>query len=997
MSIERISADEVKRASMAGVANRPNQRTGFGNAGMTPQELKERFSALAMLGVNKINEMIEAFGSDETEGELMRALYTHMQDPDDDRKRMSLAAWVRRVEELFSKVRTDSGVFHLVNTRITVDGVDPVADFGSYTVAPRSGDVALTTDFDLYKLTVEEIDGTPVITPEFIANIKGLDGADGKTPDISVAEEEGGHRVTMTLGTSVTEFFIADGRQGEKGDGLYFDKVYTSVAEMEAGFATDGVQLGRFVIISTEDVNDEDNSKFFVKTADGYRFVNDLSGAIGIQGPRGFVGPVGPRGATGARGSRWFFGNADPTGYISGAQYGDWYLNTATGVAFEYDMSAWTPRVSLRGPQGAQGVSPTIAVSDTGIGYQVTVTDKDGKKSFQLLHGKDGGGSDPRRNTLLCDAVLGWQHYGEGNYEMYAEMPLADTILPNTSYIVNGQQMTSDGDGDIEQEVTMSYGLRGIVRLSGKTVRLNILSEYDPYDECTTRVTVVGPGAFTCIAQLTALGTLGGEGWDEVGTETTVDALSLLPYRLVYLIRENGVTHTAVLDGDGNLPTVNVNTANKPLYVSITDGKLTVNGKYFTRAERGVTLTVLAETLDVGVSGSGGDSGGSTTGGGEKKVYYLAYGSQELSIPSTGTYLVKIEGTSSARAWFVFGDGYVQHSNEIACGGVSIYTGGGYLYVYPESQSVYVTVEPIAPFISCFIEGTPVLLRNPSTLELYEKPIEQVLPFEYAAFWNPEKGRLDATRVLAPPIAGDAEEFDRLYFDNGTELDVYGVQFFWNVDTDTLVDWAKMEPGTRVCTKDGDIVCFVRAEHIVPEAPVKHYTLLTYRGRYIAGGIVAGDKRDLIYPRMMAPERVRYWRMLNEADQNGLIKAHREGCRRRNWRYSRELHDALDPLKRRRRELEGRIGERKQFLADTDHRVIKFTEGVIDEAAFAPDRTRRAEARSDINRDEVEIVTVDGQIEAETERVRAEIAATWKPKYAGRFVGKKKVILEDEQ
>ena len=41
-------------------------------------------------------------------------------------------------------------------------------------------------------------------------------------------------------------------------------------------------------------------------------------------------------------------------------------------------------------------------------------------------------------------------------------------------------------------------------------------------------------------------------------------------------------------------------------------------------------------------------------------------------------------------------------------------------------------------------------------------------------------------------------------------------------------------------------------------------------------------------------------------------------------------------------------------------------------------------------------LAVDGQIAAETERVRAEIAATWKPKYAGRFVGKNKVILEDE-
>lgn len=801
-----------------------------------------------------------------------------------------------------------------------------------------------------------------------------------------------------------------------------------------------------------------------------------------VQGPRGFTGPVGPRGATGQRGTKWFWSSADPVGAISGAQYGDFFLNIVTGDVFSYDMSKWnfegcikgeagkpfriekvyssvsamnagcltdgvpdgsfvliaTGSVEdaenarlyvkaasayrylcdlsgeegargIQGPPGADGkdgedgVSPTVRVTEVGNGYTVQITDQNGTKSFQLLHGKDGdgGGADERRSTLLCDAVLGWRHYGEGNYEMYAEMPLADTILPRTDYIVNGTQVTSDESGHIEQEVTMNYGQRGVVQLSGKTARLLILSEYDPYDECTVRVTVVGPGARTCVAQLTALGAIGGGGWDDSKPTPTVDVLSLLPYRIVYLIREDGTYHTAVLDGDGNLPAVNVNTTDEPLLVSITDDKLTVDGKGFTMTTQGVTLTVLAETLDVGDGGGSSTSGSGSGAISAAEVWYAPQnGYLTWKIPANGTHLVKIEGTSSARRWIVVEDGYVKHdSDPYNSYGISVNVeGNGLLWIYPESQAIYLKFEPIDRFkISCFIEGTPVLLRDPSTLELYEKPIEQVLPFEYAAFWNPEKGRLDATRVLAPPIAGDAEEFDRLYFDNGTELDVYGVQFFWNVDTDTLVDWAKMEPGTRVCTAEGEVVCFVRSEHIVPEAPVKHYTLLTYRGRYIAGGIVAGDKRDLIYPRLMAPERVRYWRMLSEKDQDGLVKAHREGCRRRNWKYSRELHDALDPLKRRRRELESRIGERKQYLADTDHRVIKFTEGVIDEAAFAPDRAARAEARTDINRDEVEIVAVDGQIKAETERVRAEIAATWRPKYAGRFVGKNKVILEDEQ
>ena len=55
------------------------------------------------------------------------------------------------------------------------------------------------------------------------------------------------------------------GEKGDKGDPFSIAKIFTSVAEMNAGFATDGVAEGSFVLISTTDVNDPDNSKLYVK------------------------------------------------------------------------------------------------------------------------------------------------------------------------------------------------------------------------------------------------------------------------------------------------------------------------------------------------------------------------------------------------------------------------------------------------------------------------------------------------------------------------------------------------------------------------------------------------------------------------------------------------------------------------------------------------------------------------------------------------------------
>lgn len=104
------------------------------------------------------------------------------------------------------------------------------------------------------------------------------------------------------------------GLQGPKGDGLNFKKIYGSVAEMHAGFVSDDVPIGGMVLINTDNVDDQDNSKIFVKREDSYHYVNDLSGATGIQGPQGIQGPRGPQGLQGLQGPQGPQGLQGPVG-----------------------------------------------------------------------------------------------------------------------------------------------------------------------------------------------------------------------------------------------------------------------------------------------------------------------------------------------------------------------------------------------------------------------------------------------------------------------------------------------------------------------------------------------------------------------------------------------------------------------------------------------------------------------------------------------------------
>ncbi len=66
-------------------------------------------------------------------------------------------------------------------------------------------------------------------------------------------------------------------------------RLFTSVKEMNEGFASDSVAEGEFVVIDTGNVEDVENARLYIKGGDAYVFVTDLSGATGIRGTDGYT------------------------------------------------------------------------------------------------------------------------------------------------------------------------------------------------------------------------------------------------------------------------------------------------------------------------------------------------------------------------------------------------------------------------------------------------------------------------------------------------------------------------------------------------------------------------------------------------------------------------------------------------------------------------------------------------------------------------------------
>lgn len=82
------------------------------------------------------------------------------------------------------------------------------------------------------------------------------------------------------------------------GGAFTYKKEYPSIEAMEADWGTADVKLGEYVLINTNNVEDPDDAKVYLKTQSGWKFIVDLSGMQGIQGwsayevavQHGFVG-----------------------------------------------------------------------------------------------------------------------------------------------------------------------------------------------------------------------------------------------------------------------------------------------------------------------------------------------------------------------------------------------------------------------------------------------------------------------------------------------------------------------------------------------------------------------------------------------------------------------------------------------------------------------------------------------------------------------------------
>ena len=168
------------------------------------------------------------------------------------------------------------------DTKLRVTTTDPRTQVSTYTEAWTAGDDLIPAFNGNYMTITRVHEG--VLQPAVQKWV-----ADELTPTWDASGEVlTVYRLHDGTSTPVTSANL----RGPRGYPFRIMKIYSSVAAMNADFATCGLQIGELVAIQSN-VEDPDNAKLYAKGASQWEFIVDMSGATGIQGPQGIQGIQG--------------------------------------------------------------------------------------------------------------------------------------------------------------------------------------------------------------------------------------------------------------------------------------------------------------------------------------------------------------------------------------------------------------------------------------------------------------------------------------------------------------------------------------------------------------------------------------------------------------------------------------------------------------------------------------------------------------------------------
>lgn len=237
------------------------------------------------------------------------------------------------------------------------------------------------------------------------------------------------------------------------GDAFTIVKTYSSVQAMEDDYNNPEVKAGQFVMIDTGDVENEEDSRLYLKGNTEWKFISDLSGAQGIQGlsayqvavQHGFEGTEaewlislkGEKGETGPKGDKGDTGEKGATGERGpqGLQ-GERGLQGDRGEKGEQGIQGPVGPKGEQGEQGIQGIQgPQGEPGPKGEPGADGIPGAQGPKGDPGQKGEKGDpGSDASVTKQNVEAVLTGDITSHNHDSRYISKSNTSTYTPTADY-----------------------------------------------------------------------------------------------------------------------------------------------------------------------------------------------------------------------------------------------------------------------------------------------------------------------------------------------------------------------------------------------------------------------------------------------------------------------------------------------------------------------------------------------------------------------------------
>lgn len=253
------------------------------------------------------------------------------------------------------------------------------------------------------------------------------------------------------------------------GDAFTIVKTYPSIQAMEDDYNNPEVKTGQFVMIDTGDVENEEDSRLYLKGDTEWKFISDLSGAQGIQGLsayqvavqhgfegteaewlislKGEKGETGPKGDKGDTGSGLNIkGELDSESQLpqEGVSGDAWLIS---GNLYVYvgengnvvSNPKWSNVGSIQGPAGPQGsVGPKGEQGEPGPKGEPGANGAPGEQGPKGDPGEKGEKGDPGSDASVTkqnvESVLTGDITSHNHDSRYISKSNTSTYTPTTDY-----------------------------------------------------------------------------------------------------------------------------------------------------------------------------------------------------------------------------------------------------------------------------------------------------------------------------------------------------------------------------------------------------------------------------------------------------------------------------------------------------------------------------------------------------------------------------------